>query len=153
MEKLASKYYFKGNTEEIINSILSLLFGKEFYQEASFYSNFVNESNPESYRKKLKAILDHMQRENLILIREQHEENSIQMINMAGEITPGGNDNYSSGARIYLRQHGKDMLMVGGFKMAASKHKPNSVAIELNIPLRIKLVIILILIAALSYVI
>ncbi|HTA27359.1 MAG TPA: hypothetical protein VK809_06210 [Bacteroidia bacterium] len=107
-------YHFKGNSEDIINSVLSLLVGKEYYQEPSFYSNFLNDSQSLRYQKKIRAVLDLMQKENLILIREDSDE--------LGGITVLGTDKKieingpSKGSRVYLRQHGKQVLSEGGYK-------------------------------------
>jgi hypothetical protein len=101
---MPNKYYhFKGKSEEIINSILSLLLGKEYYKEVSYYSDFINETQSAQYRKKLHKILDFMQKENLILIREIKPEDS------GSKIKDGD-------SRVYLRQHGKQVLTEGGYK-------------------------------------
>ncbi len=110
-------YHFKGKSEDIINSILSLLVGKEYYQEASFYSNFINDSQTSRYQKKIRATLELMQTENLILIREDSDELGAITVSNADkkmEITRP-----SQSSRVYLRQHGKQVLSEGGYKRIA----------------------------------
>lgn len=105
------QYNFKGKSEEIINSILSLLVGKAFYEEVSYYSDFINETQSTQYRKKLNEILGFMQKENLILIREIKPEDSDSKIK-------------DGDSRIYLRQHGKQVLTEGGYKPGKRSTKP-----------------------------
>ncbi len=115
MEMLPGSYYFKGNNEEIINSILSVLLGKETYGEASVYSHFINESLPLSYREKMRGILDFMQKEKLILIREHTQGGIIQLVN-SGATDKSIFDFTPDTAQVHLRQHGKKVLSEGGVK-------------------------------------
>jgi hypothetical protein len=152
VEKNYRFYHFKGNTEEIVNSILSLLFGKEFYDEASLYSNFVNYLQPERYQKKIQMVLDLMQKENLILIRENREEGGVQSV--TGKNPDKSNSDLPSEfARVYLRQHGKTVLSEGGYKNVSHAKKNALSLLEESVPLSSKIVILLILITALWYVI
>jgi hypothetical protein len=119
-------YHFNGNTEEIINSILSLLLGKEYYREVSLYSSFLSESHTARYRKRLKIILDLMQKENLILIRENPED-----VNHTPAKAIENNCNYTETlptgtAIVYLRQHGKEILSNGGYKRILQKKNSKS---------------------------
>ena len=120
MEKQQQSYHFKGNTEDTINSILSLLFGKEYYQEISYYSNFINDSQPLRYRKKIEAILDLMQKESLILIRENTSPGGwiFPLSDSSRDISPP-----SQSSRVYLRQYGKDVLSKGGYKKKELEEK------------------------------
>lgn len=151
LESQVHTYHFTGNKEEIINSILSLLFGKDFYREVSLYSNFLNDSQPENYRKKIKTVLDIMQKENLILIRDKNPEAGKQPLNnnTASTLT----DLPSDSARVHLRQHGKDVLSMGGFKYSSLKKGEINENMGVSIPFSSKLIIILILIAAITYII
>lgn len=152
MENQHRTYHFKGSKEDVINSILSLLFGKEVYGEASIYSNFLNESHPERYRAKIKSILDLMQKENLILLRENQPEGGIHLPN--GNLPVNNNPELlPADARIYLRQHGKEVLSEGGYKKAALSKKFAKNLQEEGVPLSSKLVILLILIAAAWFII
>jgi len=115
MEGTPHRYYhFEGKVNDIVNSILSLLLGKEYYQEASFFSNFINESQSPRYRKKIILILELMQKENLILIREPDD---IEVEQAAGfpEINNTGIKLPSANARVYLRHYGRQVLTEGGF--------------------------------------
>ena len=115
MEGTPHRYYhFEGKVNDIVNSILSLLLGKEYYQEASFFSNFINESQSPRYRKKIILILELMQKENLILMREPDDIGREQADNFP-EINNSGIKLPSANARVYLRQHGRQVLTEGGF--------------------------------------
>jgi hypothetical protein len=105
-------YLFKGKKEEIVNSILSLLLGKEYYEEVSLYSNFTNDSLSKRYRKRLEAILVLMQEEHLILIRDEQEDSHDK----------SKSSTYSNTARVYLRQHGKEVLSAGGYKKSKKEN-------------------------------
>ena len=115
MEKQGRHYHFNGDTEEIVNSILSLLLSKEHYQEISIYSSFLAESHTERYKKRIRIILELMQSENLILIRENDDDNKF-VIPVSNDKVNGADGTHSATARVYLRQHGKEVLSAGGYK-------------------------------------
>jgi hypothetical protein len=142
-------YHFKGSTNDIINSILSLLLGKEQYREVSLYSNFLNDSNPPRYNKKMKAILDLMQKENLILVRNNPESAELKIVSPGDDSGKINSTQISEPARVFLRQHGKEVLSDGGFKRTSSKNK-NSLS-PVNVSSSSKLTILLVLIAAIWY--
>ena len=141
-------YHFKGNSEDIINSILSLLVGKEYYQEASFYANFLNDTQTPRYRKKLNAILDLMQRENLILMRE--DTDGLEAIPAIPQDAVSGRSSHlpSPKARIYLRQHGKQVLSEGGYKRLQHSKKALDNQPNTTINLSSKLAIVIFITAS-----
>jgi hypothetical protein len=118
-------YFFSGNQEEIINGILSLLFCKEYYREISFYSHFINDSQPVDYRQKIGTILEYMQKSNLILIRKETEDGLKQPANSNESLKNTINFSTES-ARVYLRQYGKEVLAEGGINKSVTYKQLNS---------------------------
>lgn len=141
-------YHFNGNTEEIVNSILSLLLGKEYYQENSFYSSFLSDSDTERYRKRIRTILELMQKENLILIRQTPVE-EIPDLNTLPENGRKGKDTLHAGTdRVYLRQHGREILSAGGYKRNPKNSPILSTVSQSTLPYDTRITIIIILIAS-----
>ncbi len=98
----------------------------------------------------MKAILDLMQKENLILLRDRYEDDGINVLNnLQNTALPQLNQ---GNARVYLRQRGKNVLCEGGYKISGRKKEQGEV-VEQTVPLRSILAILLILIAAVWFMI
>jgi hypothetical protein len=136
-------YHFKGKNEEIINSVLSLLLGKEYYQENSYYSNFINESQSPKYRKKVQTILNLMQKENLILIRENTEASELQPLCALENMDKKETSVPTGHARIHLRQHGKQVLSEGGYSQSLNK-KSNPAPASISFDSKLAIIVIFI---------